>query len=127
MRAAVEALPGGRIVQPEVRTAVDDQRDILELRGDGTRCAVGQGQEDHVVAGEHLGGRLLHHPIGELHQLRLVVTEEGPGALAGRDRADLHLRVGQQQAEELTSRVTGRPRDRDLQAPVLRPGGFVAR
>ena len=55
MLAAVPAGPGGRVGQPVVGAAVDDQDVVRQLRGDGRGLPVRQGQDDDVVAGQ-LGG-----------------------------------------------------------------------
>ena len=53
VRRAVELLPRGRVGEPEVRAAVDDQGVGAELFGQRGRMAVRQAQEHHVMAGQH--------------------------------------------------------------------------
>ena len=48
-----------------------------------------QRQEDDVVACEDLGGRLFQHPVCEVMEVRLDLSEAGSCATVGRDRADL--------------------------------------
>ena len=50
--AAVPAGPGGRVVQPVVGAAVDDEGVVRELRRDGGGLAVRQRQHDDVVPGQ---------------------------------------------------------------------------
>ena len=73
----------------------------------------GSAEEHDVVAGEHLEGGRLEHPVGQRHEVRLEGAERLPRVRAGRDRADLHVGMGQQQAEHLAAGVPTRPRDRD--------------
>ena len=66
---------------------------------------MGQGQQDDIVPGQ--GGRLRgdEGAIGQGRQVRLVFGEHRTGAVAGAQRADPHLRVGEQQSQELTTGV----------------------
>ena len=75
MAAAVELLPGGRVGEPEVGAAVDDHHLVAELGRDRAGLAVRQREEDHVVAGERLGGGLLEDPVGQRDQVRLEAAE----------------------------------------------------
>lgn len=104
VRRSVETLPVRRVPQPEVGPHVDDQDLLAELFGDGGGLPVRQGEEDHVVSGEHLGGGGLQHPVGEGTQVRLERAELLTCVGVAGQRADLDLGVGQQQAQQLTSR-----------------------
>ena len=73
--AAVELLPGGRVGEPEVGAAVDDQHVVAELGGERAGLAVRQREEDDVVAGEGLDVGRLEHPVGQRHQVRLEGAE----------------------------------------------------
>ncbi len=77
-----------------------------------------QGEEDDVVAREDLGRRGLDDPVGQGRQVRLQVTETGPGAASGGQRTDLDVGMVQQEPEQLAARVAGRPGDRDLEDHV---------
>ena len=112
MLAAVERLPGGRVGEPEVGAAVDDDGVVGQRLGDRGGLAVRQAEEDHVVAGEHLDGGLLEHPVGQRHEVRLERAERLPRVGAGGDRADLDVRVGQQQPQDLAAGVPARSGDR---------------
>ncbi|GAA3095349.1 hypothetical protein GCM10020001_009220 [Nonomuraea salmonea] len=101
MLAAVELLPGGGVGETVVGAAVDHQRLVAELGGDGGGVAVRQGQEDHVVAGERLGGGLLDHAVGERGEVGLVGAERATGAGGGGERADLELGMSEEEAEQL--------------------------
>ena len=48
--AAVERAQSASLVEPVVGAAVDDERVVVELRGDLAGLAVRQGEEDDVVA-----------------------------------------------------------------------------
>ena len=73
-----------------------------------------QGEEDDVVAVEGLGGGLLEHPLGQRHQVWLERAERLAGVAPGGQRADLDLRVAQQQAQQLTPGVPAGSGDCDL-------------
>ena len=72
-----------------------------------------QGEEDDVVPGQDLRCRRLEHAVGERDQVRLVLAERRPGVAGGGQRADLHLGVAEEQAQELTTGVPAGARDRD--------------
>ena len=111
--AAVEPLPGHRVGEPEVGTAVDDHDLLSQLRGDRAGLAVRQGQEDHVVAGQGLDGGLLEDPLGQRHEVRLEAAERLRRVGGTGQRADLDLGVGQQQPQQLTAGVPAGSGDRD--------------
>ena len=105
MLGAVEALPRGRVGQPEVGAAVDDDDLLAQGLGDRTGLAVRQGQEDDVVATEDLGGGRLQDPVGQRHEVGLQHPEALPRVGATGERADLDVGVGQQETEDLTPGV----------------------
>lgn len=115
MRGAVELLPVRRGLQAEVGTAVDHQDVLAERLGDGGGLAVRQAEEDHVVPRQHLGGGGLQHAVGQRQQVRLQESQLRPGVGAAGQRTDLDLGVAEQQAQDLTARITTRSGDGDSQ------------
>ncbi len=77
-----------------------------------------EAEEDHVVAGQHLGRGLLERAPGQRHEVRLEAAEEGAGVGAAGQRADLDLGMGQQQPEDLAPGVPARPGDGDRDSHV---------
>src|SRR4030095_11481544 len=67
--APVPTCPGGRVVEPVVGTAVDDERVVGQLRGDGGGLPVRQREDDDVVAGEAPGVARLDLEVGEPRQV----------------------------------------------------------
>jgi len=59
---------------------------------------VRQREEHDVVTGQYLRRRLLHHTVGELHELGLVLPQQRTRTLTGRDGTDLDFGMGEQQA-----------------------------
>ena len=109
VRRAVEGLPRLRVEQPVVGAGVDDEHVGAEFGGQGGRGTVGQREEDHVVAGEGLCRRVGDHPVSQGREV-LVVGEQGcPGAGARGQRPEFDLGMGQQQPEQLTAGIAGRP------------------
>ena len=62
---AIEPLPRRRIGEPEVGAAVHDQRVGPELLGQCRGMPVRQGEEHHVVPGQHVDVGRLEHPVGQ--------------------------------------------------------------
>ena len=75
--------------------------------------AVRQGEDDGVVAGEHLERRVLEEPVGERRQVRVDRAERLPGVRGGRERPDLQLGVLEEEAHDLSPGVPARPGDCD--------------
>ena len=111
--AAVELLPDVGVGEAEVGAAVDHHGVLAQLGGQGGGLPVRQGQEDDVVAGEGGGVGGAQHAVGQRQQVGLEGAERGAGVGAGGQRADLHLGVGQQQAQELSPGVPARAGDGD--------------
>jgi hypothetical protein len=111
--AAVPAGPRGRVVEPVVGAAVDDQRVVGELRGDRGGLPVRQGQHDDVVAGELLERAGPDLELGEGQQVRLQLTQASAGTRVGMHPGQLQLRVPGQQPAHLTARVPGGAGDPD--------------
>ena len=105
MLAAVELLPGIRIGEPVVGPAVDDDHVLAELCGQLPGLAVGQREEDDVVAGKRLDVGLLEHPVGQGHEVRLQGAERLAGVGVPREGADLDLWMAQEQPEDLAPGV----------------------
>ena len=110
IRRVVEGRPGRLGLEPEVGAAVDDDDLVGQLRGERGRVAVRQREEDDVVAGQRVDGGRLEHAVGERDQVRVDAPEPFTGTAGRRDGADLELRVGEQQPEDLSSGVAARPR-----------------
>jgi hypothetical protein len=103
--AAVELLPGVGVGEPVVGPAVDDDHVVAELGSQLTRLAVGQGEEDDVVAGEGVGVGLVEHPVGQRHQVGLERAEGLARVGVPREGTDLYLWMAQQQPEDLAPGV----------------------
>ena len=58
-----------------VGAAVDHEGLVVELGRDGARLAVGESEEDHVVAGQPLGRRLDEGPVGVRGEVRVHLTQ----------------------------------------------------
>jgi hypothetical protein len=71
---------------------------------------VRQREEDDVMAGQRLEGGHLEHAVRERDQVRVDAPESFTRTAGRRDGADLELRVGEQQPEDLSSGVATRPR-----------------
>ncbi len=108
MRGAVEALPVGGVLQPEVGTHVDDEDVRAELLGDGGGLPVRQREEDDVVSGEDLGGGFLEDATGERQQVRLQCAEFLSGVGVAGQSTDLDLGVSQEQTQQFPTRVPTR-------------------
>ena len=80
---------------------------LRELCGELGRRAVRQGEEDHVVARQGLRGGRFHESIGQRHQVRLGITEATAHVGVPGHGPDLHLRMVEQQPEQLTARIPG--------------------
>ena len=102
---AVERLPLGGVGQPEVGAAVDHHGVVAERLRDHRGLAVREPEEDHVVPGQRLDGRLHEDPVGQREQVRLEGAEPLPRVGAGGQRADLDIGVGQQEAQDLAPGV----------------------
>ncbi len=109
VRRGVELLPVRGVLEPEVRPHVDHEHLVTELLRHGGGLPVRQGQEDHVVPGEHLGGGRLEHPPGQRPQVRLQGAERLARVGVRREGPDLDLGVDQQKAEQLPAGVSARP------------------
>ena len=72
--------------------------------------AVGQGEEDHVVPGQGLGRGVVEASSRKWRQLGMDRPEELTGAATRRHGADLDVRVGEQQPEDLPTGIPARPR-----------------
>ena len=66
-----------------------------------------QREEHDVVAGEHLGARLLHDAVGERREVRLMLAEEIADAGVPGQRPDAHVGMGKEEPQELAPRVAG--------------------
>src|SRR5699024_1254932 len=110
MLGAVELLPGGRAGQPVVGGEIDDESlrtRLLEFGGDRPGLAVRQGEDDDIVAGEHLGGGLLDHKFGESGKMGLMSAECLAHGGMSAHRCDVQMRVSTQQPEDLSPGVSG--------------------
>ena len=109
MVGAVEPLPGLSGLEPMVSAGIDHQgvrRAFGDLGGQGAAGSVGQGQEDHVVPGEDLGGGVLKDTVRQGVQVRLQCPQALAGVGVGGDGTDGHVRVGGEQAQHLTPGVS---------------------
>lgn len=111
MRGAVERLPVGGALEPEVGAHVDDEHIVAELLGDGGGLPVREGEKDDVVPGEHFGGGRFEHPVGERQQMPLQATELLARVGVAGEGADLGPGVGQEQSKQFPARVSARSCD----------------
>src|SRR5699024_10988822 len=80
---------------------------LLELGGDRPGLAVRQGEDDDIVAGEHLGGGLLDHEVRESGKMGLMSAELLTRGGMSAHRGDVQVGVSAQQPEDLSSGVCG--------------------
>lgn len=111
MLTTVERRPRIGVVQTKVRAAVDDERVVRQLRSDLGRGAVRKPQEDHVMTRERGGIGLAEYSVGERYEMGLVCGERTARVATGRQRADLDVRMAQQQAQHFAARVAARAGD----------------
>ena len=107
---AVELLPGGGADEAVVGGEVDDERlgtRFFELGGDRAGLSVWEGEDDDIVAGEHLGGGLLDHEIGISGKMGLMSAERLAHGGMSAHRGDVEMRVSAQQPEDLSPGVSG--------------------
>lgn len=109
---AVERLPVGGVPQPEVRAHVHDEHIVTEPLGDGGGLSVGQGEKDHVVPGEHIGGGRLQNTVGQRPEVRLKGAEALAGVGVPGEGADLDAGVPQEQPEQFPTGVSTGSRHR---------------
>jgi len=107
MLAAVELRPLRGIDEPEVGSAVDHQRVGAQLGGDRRGCAVRQRKEDDVVPGQVVGGGVEHLAVGQLWQIRQVLTELRTRIGVRRQVSDGQLGVRSSETQDLAARITG--------------------
>src|ERR1700722_775149 len=88
MWGAVEALPRAGVAQPEIRAAVHHQGLWVELVRQRRRMPMGKGQKNDVMAVQQvkLGG--FQHPLGQGHQMWMVLGQWGTRARGGGQCAD---------------------------------------
>ena len=78
-----------------------------------------QREDDDVVAGERVGGGRLEDPVGQRDEVRVVLAQPAAGRAGRGQRADLDLRVTEQQPQQLAAGVPARARDADPDAHRL--------
>ncbi len=113
VRAAVPAGPGVGIGEAVVRTAVDHEHVVAELRRELGRAAVRQREEDHVVSCQGADGGVREDAVGQWQQVRLVRTQPRARTASGRQGPDLRLGMAEQQPEQLAPRIPARSRHCD--------------
>ena len=95
-----------RVFQAEVRAEVDDfPRAGKELRNPVHRPAVGHCEEEEIARVEVRMRR--ESQVGEPSEVRVGADHGFPRHGVGRDLGDVHLRMAQEQPQELASRVSG--------------------
>src|SRR5690606_18841800 len=109
---AVELLPLGRVGEPVVGAAVDDEDVLAQPCGDLGGPAVRQREEHDVMTGELGGGGLGQDAPGQGSEMGMVRTELGARVGARRQRADLELWMSRQDAQQLAARVSAGAGDR---------------
>ena len=79
-----------------------------------------QGQHHDVVTRERVGGGRLDDPVGQRHELRMVLAQAAAGRAGRGQRADLDLGMTEEQPQQLATGVAARARDTDPDAHGLR-------
>ncbi len=111
--AAVEPVPVGDRLEAMVGSGVDHERRVGEHVGEPAGLAVRQGEEDDVVAGEHVGSRLLQRQVRERAQVRLVLGEGLSRVRVRGHGADLDVGMCGEDPEDLAARIAGCAGDGD--------------
>lgn len=96
-----------------VGAEVEHERVGGELRRDGARGTVREAEDHDVVPGENGRLRRQEHPVGERAQVGVVDAERIAGVAVRRHGADLHLGMGQKEAQRLTTRIAAGTRHGD--------------
>ena len=107
---AVEPGPRLRVGRAGSRRRSRRRRSRGELRGDLGRRAVGQREEDDVVAGERVGRRGGEDAVGHRRQVRVDLTEPLARGRVRRDGAERQRRGGRAAAARSRRRHTRSPR-----------------
>ncbi|GAA1844603.1 hypothetical protein GCM10009813_03630 [Brevibacterium marinum] len=79
----------------------------FEFGGNLSGLAVWEGEDDDIVAGEHLGGGLLDHEIGISGKMGLMSAELLTRGGMSAHRCDVQVGVSAQQPEDLSPGVSG--------------------
>jgi hypothetical protein len=79
----------------------------MQLRSYLGRCSMRQCEEDHIMIGQHTGRCLSHQPISQWKQVWVMLAQECSGIGACRQRPNLHVRMCEQQPEQLSARISG--------------------
>ena len=106
MLTAVEGLPLPGIGQPEVGAAVHDHGLLPQRPGDDGRLSVRQAEEDHVVTGQGVNGRVGQDTVGEREQVGLERTEPLTRVGARGHGTDLDVGVPEEQAQDLAPGIS---------------------
>ena len=106
MRRAVELDPILGVREAVVRAEVDHEDVVGQLGGDLRRGAVREREDDDVVPGQVLRGRVDQHAVGERAQVRLNRSHEGARVRVRGQRADADMGVVGQEAKDLSPGVT---------------------
>ena len=112
VRRVVVALPVLSAGQPVVRAEVDDRQVRRQLGGERRGLPVRQGEEHDVGLGQHLDGRRLEGPVGQLRQVRVQISDRLARRAARSDGTQSEVGVGQQKAQQLAARVAAGASDR---------------
>jgi post-segregation antitoxin (ccd killing protein) len=106
MSRLVEPLPRLSLREPKIGPTIDHQGIGMQLRSHLTRSPMRQSEEDHIVISEYLRRGLYHQPMSQWSQLWMVLAKLCSRISGRRHSPDLHLRMGQQQPEQLSARIT---------------------
>jgi hypothetical protein len=89
---------------------------LLQFCCDLARLAVGQSQHYDVVTGESLGSGLFQDTAGQGGDVRMVLAKPLSGAGISGHHANLGLRVGRQQPQDLAAGVARGPGHRHAES-----------
>jgi len=122
MWGLVPALVGRRATEAEVSPQVDHLHPITQLRNQGHRHAVGQGEEDDVRIRRH--GRLVQRlgaAVDEPADVGKDLGEGFAGPGVGDEMPQVRLRVSQEQTDDLPAPVAGRADHTDVEHTLPPP------
>ena len=69
--ATIIVVPRLLLFEAVVGAQIHDHRVVVELRGEGAGCAMGQGEHNHIVPVQCLGCGVFDDQVGQLGNMRL--------------------------------------------------------
>ncbi len=105
MLATIGPAPGVGVGEPVVGAQVDDADAVRQRCRDAGGRAVREREKDDVGVGLGESRRVDEGPAREVGQVRVDLDDVPPGRRPRRQRADLDLRMPEQQTQQLPTRV----------------------